>query len=54
MADREQTTPCRVCRNEQEPGYLETDNNGPIVPCYWCNRAEWNKSLRCEGLADGK
>lgn len=47
MADN-QTTDCPVCKNEPEPGYLETDNNGPIIPCYWCNRAEWIKSLRCE------
>lgn len=28
---------CPHCRNEPEPGWIETDNNGPIVPCPVCN-----------------
>lgn len=27
---------CEHCRNEPEPGWIETDNNGPIMPCR-CN-----------------
>ena len=27
---------CPVCRNQAEPGSIEIDNNGPIVPCR-CN-----------------
>lgn len=28
---------CWNCKGEPEPGYIETPNNGPIVPCYICN-----------------
>lgn len=28
---------CSYCENEPEPGYIEIDNNGPIVPCPMCN-----------------
>ena len=28
---------CEYCSNESEPGWIETDNNGPIVPCPFCN-----------------
>ncbi len=28
---------CHYCERESEPGWLETDNNGPIVPCPFCN-----------------
>lgn len=27
---------CEYCRREPEPGWIEQDNNGPIVPCF-CN-----------------
>jgi hypothetical protein len=27
---------CYYCKNEAEPGRIETDNNGPIVPCPVC------------------
>jgi hypothetical protein len=27
---------CRGCSDE--PGFIETDNNGPIVACPFCNR----------------
>lgn len=42
------TSPCPVCKTEAEPGYIETDNNGPIIPCYFCNREKWIASLHCE------
>lgn len=29
---------CFYCQGEPEPGWIETDNNGPIVPCIVCNR----------------
>ncbi len=29
---------CEHCASEAEPGWIETDNNGPIVPCPLCNR----------------
>lgn len=28
---------CLYCKGEQEPGWIETDNNGPIVACPVCN-----------------
>jgi hypothetical protein len=28
---------CNYCEGEAEPGWIETDNNGPIVPCPICN-----------------
>ena len=28
---------CEYCQAESEPGWIETDNNGPIVPCPICN-----------------
>lgn len=28
---------CRHCASEPEPGWIETDNNGPIVRCGICN-----------------
>ena len=28
---------CMHCINEQERGWVEQDNNGPIVPCQVCN-----------------
>lgn len=28
---------CQHCRNEPERGWIEQDNNGPIVPCPVCN-----------------
>lgn len=30
-------TDCVACKNEPEKGFIETDNNGPIVPCWKCN-----------------
>jgi hypothetical protein len=42
------TNDCPICGGEAEPGYIEAGHNGPIIPCYWCNRTEWVKSLRCE------
>jgi hypothetical protein len=43
MADRSQPTdePCPGCRGEPEPGWIEMPNNGPIVPCWLCNREKW-------------
>ena len=29
---------CPQCKREAEPGWIELDNNGPIVPCMVCNR----------------
>ncbi len=29
---------CEYCRNEPEPGWIDTDDNGPIVPCPVCNQ----------------
>ena len=29
---------CPQCKREAEPGWIELDNNGPIVPCLLCNR----------------
>ncbi|MER9829197.1 hypothetical protein NKJ51_12520 [Mesorhizobium sp. M0134] len=28
---------CFYFEDEPEPGWIETDNNGPIVPCPVCN-----------------
>jgi hypothetical protein len=28
---------CFYCAGEAEPGWIETDNNGPIGPCPFCN-----------------
>lgn len=28
---------CRYCEGEPELGWIETDNNGPIVRCPICN-----------------
>lgn len=28
---------CFYCKGEPETGWIETDNNGPIVPCPVCN-----------------
>lgn len=36
---------CFYCANEPEPGWFETDNNGPIVRCPLCER---RASLRME------
>ena len=38
-ADMEALAACPDCEREPEPGWIETDNNGPIVPCPVCNRA---------------
>lgn len=48
MATNAQTTAerCPGCRTEAEPGWIEMDNNGPIVPCWLCNREEWLKDSR--------
>lgn len=32
---------CPACKGEPEPGWIETPNNGPIVPCWLCNRERW-------------
>lgn len=32
---------CYYCANEAEPGRIETDNNGPIVPCPVCRPESW-------------
>lgn len=37
----ETTNDCPGCKREGEPGWIETDNNGPIVPCWLCNRERW-------------
>ena len=37
MKQKEIEVKCFYCKNEPEPGWLETDNNGPIVPCPICN-----------------
>ena len=29
--------PCHYCKGEPEAGWIETPNNGPIVPCPVCN-----------------
>jgi len=29
---------CPACENECERGWIEMDNNGPIVPCWVCNK----------------
>ena len=29
--------PCKYCEGEPEPGWIEMDNNGPIVRCPVCN-----------------
>lgn len=28
---------CYYCEGESDPGWIETDNNGPIVSCPICN-----------------
>jgi hypothetical protein len=30
---------CQHCKGEPEAGWIETPNNGPIVPCPFCNAA---------------
>jgi hypothetical protein len=42
--------PCQYCKGEPEPGWIETPNNGPIVPCPVCNpktarELEYEKAL---------
>ena len=37
---------CVVCKDEPEPGYIELPDNGPIVPCWLCNREEWLKETK--------
>jgi hypothetical protein len=34
---------CDYCRGGPEPGWIETDNNGPIVNCPMCNedKSSW-------------
>ena len=34
---RQPKPPCKYCEGEPEPGWIETDNNGPIVRCPICN-----------------
>lgn len=47
---------CEYCAREPEPGYIETDNNGPIVPCPFCNpetdydRAERQRDSAPDGM----
>lgn len=36
-AQIERIVACRNCDGEPEPGWIETLNNGPIVPCPICN-----------------
>lgn len=36
---------CEYCANGPEPGWIETDNNGPIVPCPVCNTAKYRLAL---------
>lgn len=44
---------CPYCENEPEPGWIETENNGPIVRCPFCTPDEdyryggWNWCLAC-------
>lgn len=44
---------CDYCRDEPEPGRIETPNNGPIVPCPMCNTSEYGFTgrNRIEGVA---
>lgn len=37
----DKTTECPCCKGEPEPGWIETPNNCPIVPCWICNRERW-------------
>jgi hypothetical protein len=42
---------CDHCKGEPEPGYIELLNNGPVVPCPFCNpktqrEIEYEKALR--------
>lgn len=37
---------CPACKGEPDPGYIEMPDNGPIVPCYLCNREEWLQDKR--------
>ncbi len=42
MSDTETTeNQCPSCKGEPEPGWIEMPNNGPIVPCWLCNRELW-------------
>jgi len=40
---------CAYCKDEAEPGRIETDNNGPILPCPVCSPRE--PSLDASALA---
>lgn len=31
---------CDFCKGEPEPGWIETTDNGPIVPCPICNNPD--------------
>lgn len=46
--ERRHESGCAYCRNEPEPGWIEMDNNGPIVRCPVCERA----SLRAKGAGE--
>ena len=43
---------CPMCRDEAEPGRIETDNNGPIVDCPLC-ADETERCSDCGAKVDG-
>lgn len=45
IMNREQKFGCDYCKCESVPGWIKTDNNGPIVPCPICN---WKEISRQE------
>lgn len=50
---------CENCRNEQVAGWIETDNNGPIVPCPCCNNKsrferEYDRAVEARALSSSQ
>jgi hypothetical protein len=48
MTSDPKTAKCEVCRREPERGWIEMENNGPIVPCWGCNHALWRAEMKRE------
>lgn len=50
---------CEYCRDEPLAGWIETDNNGPVVPCPSCNdksrfEREYEKAVAARANPQGE